>query len=50
MNMPMGFHVIRPDYWLVIEKIETGYTSIALSWDTYFFGAKCREELERIKG
>ena len=48
LDMPMGFHVIRPDYRLVIEKIEAGYTFIAFSWDTYFLGAKCRDEMDRI--
>ena len=50
LDKPMGFHVIKPDYRLVLEKIDAGYSFIAFSWDTYFLGAKCRDELERIKG
>jgi 2-dehydro-3-deoxyglucarate aldolase len=48
LGKPMGFHVIKPDYKLVVEKIEAGYTFIAFSWDTYFLGSKCREEVKKI--
>ena len=49
LGKPMGFHVIKPDYNLVLEKIEAGYTFIAFSWDTYFLGAKCRDEMYQLK-
>ncbi len=49
LNKPMGFHVIKPDYQLLIEKIEQGYSFLAFSWDTYFLGVKCREEMQKIK-
>jgi len=49
LGKPMGFHVIKPDYNLVLEKIKAGYTFIAFSWDTYFLGAKCRNEMEQLK-
>jgi 2-keto-3-deoxy-L-rhamnonate aldolase RhmA len=48
LGKPMGFHVIEPDYRLVVEKIKAGYSFIAFSWDTYFLGSKCREEVKKI--
>ena len=48
LGKPMGFHVIKPDYNLVLEKIEAGYSFIAFSWDTYFLGAKCRDEMYQL--
>ncbi len=45
----MGFHVIRPESDLVIEKISKGYDFIAFSIDTLFLGTLCRNELSKIK-
>lgn len=45
----MGFHVIRPESDLVIEKISKGYDFIAFSIDTLFLGTLCRNELYKIK-
>ena len=49
LKKEMGYHVIKPDHKLVIEKIEAGYTFIAFSWDTYFLGIKCRNEIDKIR-
>ena len=49
LKKQMGYHVIKPDHKLVIKKIEAGYTFIAFSWDTYFLGIKCRNEIDRIR-
>jgi 2-keto-3-deoxy-L-rhamnonate aldolase RhmA len=48
-NKPMGYHVIQPDYKLICEKIDAGYTFIAFSLDTLFLGTSCREEMTKLK-
>ena len=45
----IGFHVIAPDFNLVLEKINKGYNFIAFSFDAYFLGYKVREQLEMLK-
>ena len=45
---PMGYHVIEPDYRLVMEKIDAGYTFIAFSLDTLFFGSMCRQQMKEL--
>ena len=45
----MGFHVIQPDYELVINKIKAGYTFIAFSLDTLFLGTIYREQMKLLK-
>ena len=45
----MGFHVIQPDYNMVLEKIDRGYNFIAFSLDTLFLGQSCRREMKKIK-
>lgn len=47
-NKLIGFHVIQPDYQLVLEKIEQGYNFIAFSLDTIFLGQKIKEEMDKI--
>ena len=49
LNKPMGYHVIEPDYHLVLEKIEAGYTFIAFSLDTLFLGTICRDQMTQLK-
>ena len=44
-NKLMGFHVIKPEYSLVVEKIKLGYNFIAFSLDTLFLGTKSREQI-----
>jgi 2-dehydro-3-deoxyglucarate aldolase len=48
-NKLMGFHVVPPDYNLVIEKQNKGYNFIAFSFDAYFLGHKIREQLSPLK-
>ena len=48
-NFPLGYHVIRPDHLLIIEKIKKGYTFLGFSLDFYFLGESSRLEMERIK-
>jgi len=45
MNVPLGMHVIEPDYELVIDNVKKGYTFIAFSLDSLFLGTLCREQL-----
>jgi len=45
----IGFHVVPPDYQLVLEKQNKGYNFIAFSFDTYFLGHIIREQLKMIK-
>lgn len=48
-NVPLGIHVIQPDYKLVIENIKKGYTFIAFSLDSLFLGTFCRDQLKLLK-
>jgi 2-keto-3-deoxy-L-rhamnonate aldolase RhmA len=45
----MGYHVIKPDHRLVLEKIRKGYDFIAFSLDTLFLGTICRDQLRSLK-
>ena len=49
LNKPMGYHVIKPDYHLVHNKIDAGYTFIAFSLDTLFLGTMCREQMKKVE-
>lgn len=44
-----GFHVVPPDYSVVVEKIKSGYSFIALSTDFLFLGSMCRDQLKKIR-
>jgi len=48
MNVPLGMHVIEPDYGLVIDNVEKGYTFIAFSLDSLFLGTSCREQIKQL--
>jgi 2-keto-3-deoxy-L-rhamnonate aldolase RhmA len=45
----IGFHVVPPDFNLVLEKQNKGYNFIAFSFDAYFLGNKIREQLAPLK-
>lgn len=45
----IGFHVIQPDYKLVIDKINLGYNFIAFSLDTLFLGTACRNQMKFLQ-
>ena len=45
----VGFHVVPPDYKLVLEKKEKGYNFVAFSFDAYFLGQSIREQLKHLK-
>ncbi len=48
-NKLVGYHVIEPNYELVLEKIRQGYNFIAFSLDTIILGTFAREQVKRIK-
>lgn len=48
-NKLIGFHVIQPNYDLVVEKINKGYNFIAFSLDTIFLGTIIRDQLDKLK-
>ena len=50
MNKIMGYHVIEPDYNMILEKIEKGYAFIAFSTDFLFLGNICRNQMQNLKG
>lgn len=45
----IGFHVIKPDFNLVLDKISKGYNFIAFSLDTLFLGEICRNQMKQLK-
>ncbi len=49
MGKPTGFHVIKPDYELALEKIRKGYTFVAFSLDILFLGTICRNQMNLLK-
>ncbi|TVZ55503.1 2-dehydro-3-deoxyglucarate aldolase [Lutibacter sp. Hel_I_33_5] len=48
-NKLIGFHVIQPDYQLVLDKIEKGYNFIAFSLDTLFLGTIARNQVLKYR-
>ena len=48
-NKFIGFHVIQPDYQLVLDKIDKGYNFIAFSLDTLFLGSIARNQMNELK-
>lgn len=44
-----GFHVIHPDALEVRKKIKDGYKFIAFSLDGLFLGAKCSQEMLKLR-
>lgn len=45
----IGFHVVPPDFSLVMEKVHKGYNFIAFSFDANFLGQMIREQLKQRK-
>jgi 2-keto-3-deoxy-L-rhamnonate aldolase RhmA len=48
-NKLIGFHVVPPDYNIVLEKQNKGYNFIAFSFDAFFLGHSIREQLKNLK-
>jgi 2-dehydro-3-deoxyglucarate aldolase len=47
-NKLIGFHVIQPDFNLVLDKIEKGYNFIAFSLDSLFLGTIARDQMKKL--
>jgi 2-dehydro-3-deoxyglucarate aldolase len=47
-NKWIGFHVVQPDYQLVLDKINKGYNFIAFSFDAFFLGQMIRNQIKNI--
>ena len=47
-RISLGFHVIQPNHFEVLEKIKLGYNFIAFSIDFLFLGTKSKQEMGRI--
>ena len=48
VDAPMGYHVTEPRAELILERIELGYSFLALSTDFLFLGDACRREVGAI--
>jgi len=48
-KVALGYHIIQPDYKLVLEKKASGYSFIAFSLDILFLGNSCREQLTKLR-
>jgi 2-dehydro-3-deoxyglucarate aldolase len=46
---PLGFHVISSDHQKTLEKIDAGYTFLAVSLDFFFLGDLARREMVSLK-
>lgn len=46
---PLGFHVISSDYKKTVEKINAGYTFLAVSLDFFFLGDSARQEMSELR-
>jgi 2-dehydro-3-deoxyglucarate aldolase len=44
-KVPLGFHIIQPDFKEVLEKASRGYTFLGLSLDILFLGNSCKEQI-----
>lgn len=46
---PLGFHVISSDHTKTLEKINIGYTFLAMSLDFFFLGDSARREMSKLR-
>ena len=46
---PLGFHVISSDHQKTLDKIDAGYTFLAVSLDFFFLGDLARGEMAALK-
>lgn len=49
LNKPLGYHVVKPDYNLLQDKLAKGYTFTAFSADFLFLGNACRSQMEMLR-
>jgi 2-dehydro-3-deoxyglucarate aldolase len=48
-GVPMGYHVIEPDYAGVVRKLEAGYRFVGYSVDFLFLGVTCRNGMRDLR-
>ncbi len=48
-KLKKGYHVTEPNINDVKNKIKEGYDFIGFSWDTYFLGQLCKDNLNKLK-
>ena len=48
IGVPMGYHIIEPDYSFILSKIKSGYEFLAFSFDTKFLGTICRNQMNML--
>ena len=48
-SFPFGYHIIKPEFDQVLNKIDQGYTFIGFSLDFFFLGEKARTEMKELK-
>jgi 2-dehydro-3-deoxyglucarate aldolase len=48
-KVTLGYHVIQPDYKLVLEKTSQGYNFLAFSLDILFLGNSCRGQMTKLR-
>jgi len=46
---PFGFHVIEPDYKILLRRIEEGCTILAFSIDFFFLGDSARKNMAELR-
>jgi 2-dehydro-3-deoxyglucarate aldolase len=49
-KVPLGIHVVEPDYRLVLENIRKGYSLIAFSADMIFLDRMCHDQMKNLMG
>ncbi len=49
-GIPAGFHVIPPDFKVLLKKVKEGYHFLAFSMDILFLGTSCRRALDEVRG
>ena len=48
-NLKKGYHVTEPNINDVNRKVKEGYDFIGFSWDTFFLGQTCKDNLSKLK-
>jgi len=48
-KLKKGYHVTEPNIDDVKNKVKEGYDFIGFSWDTFFLGQSCKDNLNKLK-
>jgi 2-keto-3-deoxy-L-rhamnonate aldolase RhmA len=49
-GIPLGVHVVEPDYRQVLDAVTKGYKLVAFSADMLFLNRMCQDQMEKLKG